>query len=48
MLPPDVPLLLDDALLTFDEWRTAAALTCLSQTKRQVLLFTCRKLEDNL
>ena len=48
LLPPDVPLLLDDALLTFDEWRTAAALTCLSQTKRQVLLFTCRKLEDNL
>ena len=46
LLPPETPLLLDDALLTFDADRTAAALTQLRQAGRQVLLFTCRKLEE--
>lgn len=48
LLPPETPLLLDDALLTFDQARTAAALTQLRRAGRQVLLFTCRKLEESL
>lgn len=42
LLPADAPLVLDDALLTFDETRTAAALEVLLQSHRQVLLFSCR------
>lgn len=42
LLPADAPLVLDDALLTFDEARTAAALEVLLQSHRQVLLFSCR------
>ena len=42
LLPWDVPLILDDVLLTFDPARTAQALTALEQTGRQVLLFSCR------
>lgn len=49
VLPPDrsIPILLDDALVTFDDERMAAALDYLvelSQT-RQVILFTCQKRE---
>lgn len=49
VLPPErsIPILLDDALVTFDDERMAAALDYLvelSQT-RQVILFTCQKRE---
>lgn len=44
LLPEDVPLVLDDALLTFDEDRTSRALRLLEATGRQVLLFSCRAL----
>jgi len=44
LLLPDGPLVLDDALLTFDEARTAAALETLCQEGRQILLFSCRPL----
>ena len=47
LLPPDAPLILDDALLTFDRGRTRAALELLRRLKRQVLLFTCRQLEES-
>lgn len=47
LLPPDAPLILDDALLTFDRGRTQAALALLRRLKRQVLLFTCRQLEES-
>ena len=49
VLPEDksVPLILDDALLTFDDDRLHAALDYLLEEseKRQVLLFTCQKRE---
>ena len=48
-LTPDAPLVLDDALVRFDDTRLAAAMEVLqeaSQTK-QVLLFTCQKRETN-
>ena len=44
LLPAETPLVLDDALLTFDEDRTAEALRVLQNENRQVLLFTCRSL----
>ena len=44
LLPAETPLVLDDALLTFDEERTASALQVLRQENRQVLLLTCRPL----
>lgn len=43
LLPKDVPLLLDDALVNFDDERAAAALRLLEKENRQVLLFTCRR-----
>lgn len=43
LLPPDVPLLLDDALVNFDDERAAAALRLLERENRQILLFTCRR-----
>lgn len=43
LLPTDAPLVLDDALLTFDDTRTEAALTLLRQTNRQILLFSCKE-----
>lgn len=46
LLPPAAPLILDDALLTFDGDRTAAALQQLRREGRQILLFSCRKLEE--
>lgn len=47
LLPPAAPLILDDALLTFDGGRTAAALQQLRREGRQILLFSCRKLEES-
>lgn len=47
LLPEDAPLILDDALVNFDEERAAAALRLLQEEakKRQVILFTCRRLD---
>ena len=49
VLPPDkhVPLVLDDALMSFDDDRLHAALDYLLQEsrQRQILLFTCQKRE---
>ena len=42
------PLVLDDALLTFDDERMALALDYLSRAGRQVLLFSCQKRESQL
>ncbi len=44
LLPKDVPLLMDDALVNFDPVRSAAAVELLKQENRQILLFTCRPL----
>ena len=43
LLPEGTPLWLDDALLTFDAERTAAALNVLAQENRQVILLQCRQ-----
>ena len=45
LLPGDVPLILDDALVNFDETRAEAAIKLLKAEAetRQVILFTCRK-----
>ena len=49
VLPADkrVPLILDDALVTFDDERLHAALDYLLEEsqRRQILLFTCQKRE---
>lgn len=49
-LTPDVPLILDDALVRFDDRRAKAALDILQQEaeSRQVLLFTCQSRESAL
>ena len=44
LLPKNAPVILDDALLTFDEDRTAAAMDVLAAQGRQVLVFSCREL----
>ncbi len=46
LLPEDAPLILDDALVNFDDDRCKAALQVLSREaeSRQVILFTCRTL----
>lgn len=48
--PQDCPLVLDDALVTFDDTRLALALTLLSELaqERQVILFTCQNREARL
>ena len=48
LLPADAPLVLDDALVNFDDKRAAAALSLLKKESehRQVILFTCRKFEE--
>ena len=50
VLPEDksVPLILDDALLTFDDERMQAALNYLlcESKRRQIILFTCQKREQ--
>lgn len=49
-LPADAPLLLDDALVYFDDTRLKTALTMLQSEAqaRQILLFTCQAREQNL
>jgi uncharacterized protein YhaN len=49
-LPQDTPLVLDDALVFFDDARAALALEALTQLaqERQVLLFTCQDRERRL
>lgn len=42
------PLVLDDALLTFDDERMALALAHLSKAGRQILLFSCQQRERRL
>lgn len=48
LLPEDAPLVLDDALVNFDDTRAAAALRVLREEakNRQVILFTCRQFEE--
>ena len=47
VLPPDHPLILDDALTSFDDQRMEAALAYLMELsrQRQILLFTCQERE---
>ena len=49
-LTPEAPLILDDALVRFDDVRLATALQILRQESdtKQVLLFTCQGREKNL
>jgi len=49
-LIPDAPLILDDALVRFDDTRLKAALTLLREEaeNRQVILFTCQSREKNM
>ena len=49
-LTPDAPLVLDDALVRFDDGRLAAAMEILRQCARdkQVILFTCQSREKAL
>jgi len=49
-LTPDAPLILDDALVRFDDSRLAAAMKILKETGRQkqILLFTCQRREKDL
>ena len=42
------PLVLDDALITFDEERMTLAVNHLAQSPRQVLLFSCQQRESRL
>lgn len=42
------PLVLDDALLTFDDRRMELAVRHLAQSQRQVLLFSCQQRESRL
>lgn len=42
LLPDGAPIVLDDALLTFDKMREKAALELLANLERQVLCFSCR------
>ena len=49
-LTPTAPLVLDDALVRFDDTRLAAALSLLEQTadEKQVILFTCQSREKHI
>ena len=42
LLPPDAPVIMDDALLTFDKDRERAAMALLEKENRQIIVFTCR------
>ena len=48
-LAPEAPLILDDALVRFDDGRLKSAVKILSETakEKQVLLFTCHGREKN-
>lgn len=50
LLLPDAPIVLDDALVFFDDERTKLALSVLKKLgkSRQILLFTCQKREKTL
>ena len=47
-LTPNAPLVLDDALVRFDDTRLAAAMEILKETAndKQVILFTCQGRES--
>ena len=49
-LTPDAPMILDDALVRFDDTRLAAALNILQEeaNTKQILLFTCQDRENRL
>ncbi len=49
-LTPHAPLVLDDALIRFDDSRLDAALTLLKEEakSKQVILFTCQSREENI
>ena len=49
-LAPDAPLILDDALVRFDDRRLQTALEVLAELSRnrQILLFTCQSREKSL
>lgn len=49
-LTPDAPMILDDALVRFDDTRLAAALNILKDeaNTKQILLFTCQDRENRL
>jgi uncharacterized protein YhaN len=46
-LTPDAPMVLDDALVRFDDTRHAAAMELLRQEAedKQIILFTCQERE---
>ena len=48
-LTPEAPLILDDALVRFDDTRHAAAMDILRQEaeQKQIILFTCQSRETN-
>lgn len=50
VLTPEAPLILDDALVRFDDARTKAALEVLRSVgeNRQIILFTCHEREQNM
>lgn len=45
VLTPDAPLVLDDALVRFDDRRLRAAVKVLGKQNKQILLFTCQSRE---
>ena len=49
-LTPDAPLILDDALVRFDDTRMKSALEILrtAAERKQVILFTCQTRENSL
>ncbi|MBQ6839190.1 MAG: AAA family ATPase [Oscillospiraceae bacterium] len=49
-LTPDAPLVLDDALVRFDDIRLEAAMQILAETaeSKQIILFTCQSREKNI
>jgi uncharacterized protein YhaN len=50
VLPPDCPVVIDDALASFDDTRTALALEFLADfsAQRQIILFTCHTREARI
>ena len=48
-LTPEAPLILDDALVRFDDTRHAAAMEFLRQEaeNKQIILFTCQSRENS-
>ena len=42
LLPAHGPVIMDDALLTFDKEREDAAMALLEQENRQILVFSCK------